>query len=76
MEICYPAILLSILGLFIAIFITLGGNLYWMAGPVLASPAFIFAFISYRLCKKGHKKMAWIAPLGALLFMMLLAMGV
>jgi hypothetical protein len=47
-----------------------------MAGPVLASPAFIFAFVSYKLCKKGYKKMAWVAPLGALLIMMLLAMGV
>jgi len=76
MEICYPSILLFLLGTFILISINLSGNLYWMAGPVLSSPAFIFAFISYRLCKKGHKKMAWIAPLGALLFMMLLAMGV
>ena len=77
MELCYiPSILLFILGLFIAIFISLGGNLYWAAGPVLASPALIFSFICFSLCKKGHKKLAWVAPFGALLFLFLLAIGV
>ena len=77
MELCYiPSVLLFILGLFIAIFISLGGNLYWTAGPVIASPAFIFAYISYTLCKKGHTKIAWFAPFGALLFIFLMAIGV
>lgn len=77
MELCYiPSILLFILGLSIAIFISLGGNLYWTAGPVFASPAFIFSYICFSLCKKGHKKLAWVAPLGALLFIFLLVIGV
>ena len=66
MEICYPALLLVILGIFLIIQASKVG-LYWMAGPIIASPAFIFAFISYYLCKKGHKKMAWIAPLLAVI---------
>jgi hypothetical protein len=66
MEICYPALLLVILGILTIIQASKAG-LYWKAGPIFASPAFIFAFISYYLCKKGYKKMAWIAPLLAVI---------
>jgi hypothetical protein len=46
-------------------------------GPTFfASPVFIFAFICYYLCKKGHKKMAWAMPLIALIFTGALLAGV
>jgi hypothetical protein len=75
MEICYPAILLFILGILIIIQASRAG-LYWKAGPFFASPVFIFAFICYYLCKKGHKKMAWAMPLVALIFTGALLAGV
>jgi hypothetical protein len=61
MEICYPAILLFILGILIIIQASRAG-LYWKAGPFFASPVFIFAFICYYLCKKGHKKWPGLCP--------------
>jgi len=74
MEICYPAILLFILAIFLAI--RLGKNLWWGAGIVFGSVPLLFAYISYILCKKGHKKMAWIAPLFAVTFTGLIIAGV
>ena len=74
MEVCYPAILLIILGLFVGIK-ALNSGLYWKAGPVFASPALIFAFISYFLCKKGYKKLAWFMPMWALFFTFILLAG-
>ena len=61
MELCYPAILLIILAIFIIIQIT--RTLWWGAGLIIATPVLFSALISYILCSKGYKKMAWIAPL-------------
>jgi hypothetical protein len=47
-----------------------------MAGPVFASPALGLAILSYFLCKKGYKKLAWGMPLLAIIFTGLLAAGV
>ena len=68
MELCYPALLLLILALYLCVNIIISGKLYWTAGPVFASPPFIFAIIAYYLCKKGYNKMAWGMPLLAILF--------
>jgi hypothetical protein len=65
MELCYPTILLLFLGLFIVF--QAGKGLHWKAGPIFASPAFIFATLSYILCQKGYKKLAWFMPLVGLI---------
>jgi len=66
MELCYiPSLLISILVLNIIIQLSKMGP--WTAGLIFASPAILFALLSFYLCKKGHKKMAWCMPIGALL---------
>lgn len=76
MELCYvPSILLFVLGIVIAVKISRAG-LYWTAAPVFASPALFFAIVSFALCKKGYKKIAWFLPLGALILTSALFAGV
>ncbi len=66
MERCYiPAIILFILALVLAI--QTYKVLYWTAPIVLGSIPLSFSILSWFLCKKGYKKLAWIAPLGALI---------
>jgi len=74
MKICYPAILLFILAIFIAI--RLGRGLWWGAGLVPGSIPLFFAIVSYGLCKKGYTKLAWITPLIALIMTGFLLAGI
>lgn len=67
MEKCYPAIILFILAIFLAI--NLGRKLWWGAGIVFGLIPLFFSLLCLSLCKKGYTKLAWIAPLGALLFL-------
>jgi uncharacterized membrane protein YgdD (TMEM256/DUF423 family) len=67
MEICYPSILLIIIA--ILLFIQISRNLWWGAGLVLGSIPLFFGFICLALCRNGHNKLAWIAPLGAVVFL-------
>lgn len=60
MEICYPAIILLIIAIIIAI--KIGRTAWWGAGIVLGSVPLFFAIISFILCKKGYRKLSWLAP--------------
>jgi len=66
MTLCYPAIILFILSACIIIQCYNVG-LYWAAGPMFALPLIVFAIISFVLCKKGYKKLAWFTPVGAVI---------
>ena len=60
-----PAIVLFILALFVAI--QTCRVLWWGPALFLGSIPLFFVIISWFLCKKGYKKLAWIAPLGSLI---------
>ena len=68
MELCYiPAIILFILTLVLVI--QTYKALYWTAPIVLGSIPLSFSILSFVLCKKGYKKLAWITPFGGLIIL-------
>ena len=68
MELCYiPAIILFIIALVLVI--QTYKVLYWTAPIVLGSVPLFFGILSFVLCKKGYKKLAWITPFGGLIIL-------
>ncbi len=66
MERCYiPAIILFILNILLVIQVY--DPVFYGSALVLGSIPLFFVIISWLLCKKGYKKLAWIAPLGSLI---------
>ena len=75
MTYCYPAIILSILSIFIIIS-SYGAGLYWAAGPMFALPFIVFVIISFILCKKGYNKIAWLMILGSFICHIMIMAGI